>query len=166
MAQRARHRGLRWSRQEVSSQTRPRTNYSSLCIHPRTSTHIHSHTLTRASREHDTNHITNFTPSFRYSTDANLAGLSHEAEDLESIQTPMLIVEPEMGCWPQDAPVPPVFACTGFCCLLHISDILHTTFRPAFTLISSCCALQRSYPLFCAVLQFLSLLRTRSRSAP
>ena len=33
-------------------------------------------------------------------------GLSHEAEDLESIETPMTIVEPEMGCWPKDAPVP------------------------------------------------------------
>ena len=40
----------------------------------------------------------------RYSTDANLAGLSHEAEDLESLQTPATIVEPLMGVWPQDAP--------------------------------------------------------------
>lgn len=40
----------------------------------------------------------------RYSTDGNLAGLSHEAEDLESMQTPMTIVEPTMGVWPQDAP--------------------------------------------------------------
>ena len=40
----------------------------------------------------------------RYSTDANLAGLSHEAEDLESLETPMTIVEPTMGVWPQDAP--------------------------------------------------------------
>jgi len=40
----------------------------------------------------------------KYSTDANLAGLSHEAEDLESLETSMLIVEPTMGVWPQDAP--------------------------------------------------------------
>jgi len=40
----------------------------------------------------------------RYSTDANLAGLSHEAEDLESLQTPCTIVEPTMGVWPQQAP--------------------------------------------------------------
>ncbi len=40
----------------------------------------------------------------KYSTDGNLAGLSHEAEDLESLETPCLIVEPTMGVWPQDAP--------------------------------------------------------------
>lgn len=40
----------------------------------------------------------------KYSTDANLAGLSHEAEDLESLETPCTIVEPIMGVWPQDAP--------------------------------------------------------------
>ena len=40
----------------------------------------------------------------RYSTDANLAGLSYEAEDLEDIETPCTIVEPQMGTWPQDAP--------------------------------------------------------------
>ena len=40
----------------------------------------------------------------RYSTDANLAGLSYEAEDLESLQTPCTIVEPQMGVWPYDAP--------------------------------------------------------------
>jgi argininosuccinate synthase len=40
----------------------------------------------------------------RYSTDANLAGLSHEAEDLESLETPCTIVEPTMGCWPHQAP--------------------------------------------------------------
>lgn len=40
----------------------------------------------------------------RYSTDANLAGLTHEAEDLESLATPCTIVEPIMGVWPQDAP--------------------------------------------------------------
>jgi len=43
-------------------------------------------------------------PAKKYSTDANLAGLSHEAEDLESLSTPMTIVDPEMGCWPKDAP--------------------------------------------------------------
>jgi len=43
-------------------------------------------------------------PKKKYSTDANLAGLSHEAEDLESIETPMLIVDPEMGVWPAQAP--------------------------------------------------------------
>ncbi|MDB4991664.1 MAG: hypothetical protein JWN04_6842, partial [Myxococcaceae bacterium] len=40
----------------------------------------------------------------RYSTDANLAGLSHEAEDLESLETPCTIVEPIMGVWPEKAP--------------------------------------------------------------
>lgn len=40
----------------------------------------------------------------KYSTDANLAGLSHEAEDLESMETSMLIVEPTMGVRPQQAP--------------------------------------------------------------
>jgi argininosuccinate synthase len=40
----------------------------------------------------------------KYSTDGNLAGLSHEAEDLESLETSMLIVEPTMGVWPQQAP--------------------------------------------------------------
>ncbi len=43
-------------------------------------------------------------PRKRYSTDANLAGLSHEAEDLESLETPALIVDPIMGVWPQEAP--------------------------------------------------------------
>jgi len=43
-------------------------------------------------------------PKKKYSTDANLAGLSHEAEDLESVETPMLIVDPEMGVWPATAP--------------------------------------------------------------
>jgi argininosuccinate synthase len=40
----------------------------------------------------------------RYSTDANLAGLSHEAEDLESLDTSCLIVEPIMCVWPNQAP--------------------------------------------------------------
>jgi argininosuccinate synthase len=43
-------------------------------------------------------------PKKRYSTDANLAGLSHEAEDLESIETPCTIVSPIMGVWPDKAP--------------------------------------------------------------
>jgi argininosuccinate synthase len=43
-------------------------------------------------------------PRKRYSTDANLAGLSHEAEDLESLETSCLIVDPTMGVWPHDAP--------------------------------------------------------------
>merc|ERR1711920_100947 len=40
----------------------------------------------------------------RYSTDANICGLSNEAEDLESLQTAMTIVNPVMGVWPKDAP--------------------------------------------------------------
>lgn len=40
----------------------------------------------------------------RYSTDANLAGLSHEAEDLEALTTSCLIVEPTMCVWPHKAP--------------------------------------------------------------
>jgi argininosuccinate synthase len=40
----------------------------------------------------------------KYSTDANLAGLSHEAEDLEELTTPCTIVDASMGVWPQDAP--------------------------------------------------------------
>ncbi len=40
----------------------------------------------------------------RYSTDGNLAGLSHEAEDLESLETAMTIVKPTMGVWPMQAP--------------------------------------------------------------
>lgn len=43
-------------------------------------------------------------PRKRYSTDANLAGLSHEAEDLEDLETPMSIVDPQMCVWPQQAP--------------------------------------------------------------
>jgi argininosuccinate synthase len=39
-----------------------------------------------------------------YSTDGNLAGLSHEAEDLESLETPCTIVKPTMGVWPAGAP--------------------------------------------------------------
>jgi len=40
----------------------------------------------------------------RYSTDANLAGISYEAMDLESLETPCTIVKPQMGVWPQQAP--------------------------------------------------------------
>jgi argininosuccinate synthase len=40
----------------------------------------------------------------RYSTDANLAGISYEALDLESMRTPCTIVEPQMGVWPHKAP--------------------------------------------------------------
>ena len=43
----------------------------------------------------------------KYSTDANLAGLSHEAEDLESLETAMTIVVPTMGVWPMQAPEKP-----------------------------------------------------------
>ena len=43
----------------------------------------------------------------KYSTDCNLAGLSHEAEDLESMETSMTIVEPTMGVWPFQAPDKP-----------------------------------------------------------
>ena len=43
-------------------------------------------------------------PKKRYSTDANLAGVSHEAEDLEDLETACLIVDPVMGVWPQQAP--------------------------------------------------------------
>ena len=43
-------------------------------------------------------------PRKRYSTDANLAGVSHEAEDLEDLETSCLIVDPVMGVWPQQAP--------------------------------------------------------------
>lgn len=53
-------------------------------------------------------------PKKKYSTDANLAGLSHEAEDLESIETPMTIVRPEMGVWPHDAPAEAVTVTVRF----------------------------------------------------
>ncbi len=43
----------------------------------------------------------------KYSTDCNLAGLSHEAEDLESMETAMTIVKPTMGVWPFEAPDAP-----------------------------------------------------------
>ena len=40
----------------------------------------------------------------RYSTDANLLGLTHEAGDLEDVAVPPTFVEPVMGVWPWDAP--------------------------------------------------------------
>ena len=40
----------------------------------------------------------------RYSTDANLLGLTHEAGDLEDVRIPAGFVEPGMGVWPWDAP--------------------------------------------------------------
>jgi len=43
-------------------------------------------------------------PKKRYSTDANLAGISYEAEDLESVETPCNIVKPQIGVWPEQAP--------------------------------------------------------------
>jgi argininosuccinate synthase len=43
----------------------------------------------------------------RYSTDANLAGISYEAEDLEHLNTPCTIVELQMGVWPEQAPDEP-----------------------------------------------------------
>src|SRR5262249_189391 len=39
-----------------------------------------------------------------YSTDANLLGLTHEAGELESLDTPAELVTPEMGVWAKDAP--------------------------------------------------------------
>ena len=43
----------------------------------------------------------------KYSTDANLLGLTHEAGELESIKTPAEFVTPEMGVRVQDAPNEP-----------------------------------------------------------
>jgi argininosuccinate synthase len=40
----------------------------------------------------------------RYSTDANILGLTHEAGDLEDVSIPPGFVEPGMGVWPWDAP--------------------------------------------------------------
>jgi len=50
----------------------------------------------------------------KYSTDANLAGLSHEAEDLEHLDTPVTIVDPIMGVWPQQAPDQPETVTVSF----------------------------------------------------
>lgn len=38
------------------------------------------------------------------STDANLAGVSHEGTALESLETPSTVVRPIMSVWPQEAP--------------------------------------------------------------
>lgn len=48
-------------------------------------------------------------PAFesRYSTDANLLGLTHEAGDLEDVTIPPYFVEPGMGVWAWDAPDQP-----------------------------------------------------------
>lgn len=43
----------------------------------------------------------------RYSTDANLLGLTHEAGELESLTTPASFVDPEMGVRPTEAPDTP-----------------------------------------------------------
>jgi argininosuccinate synthase len=43
-----------------------------------------------------------------YSTDANMLGLTHEAGQLEELETPATLVVPEMGVWPWDAPDEPV----------------------------------------------------------
>jgi argininosuccinate synthase len=40
----------------------------------------------------------------KYSTDANLLGLTHEAGELEHLTTPAAFVEPEMGVRPTEAP--------------------------------------------------------------
>lgn len=40
----------------------------------------------------------------RYSTDANILGLTHEAGDLENVTISPTFVEPGMGVWPWDAP--------------------------------------------------------------
>ena len=44
------------------------------------------------------------TPDKPYSTDANMLGLTHEAGQLEDLQTPASLIEPGMGCFPQQAP--------------------------------------------------------------
>ena len=43
----------------------------------------------------------------KYSTDANLLGLTHEAGDLEDVELSPLFVNPIMGNWPWDAPEEP-----------------------------------------------------------
>jgi len=42
-----------------------------------------------------------------YSTDANVLGLTHEAGELESLETPATRVDPGMGVFPMDAPDEP-----------------------------------------------------------
>ena len=39
-----------------------------------------------------------------YSTDANMLGLTHEAGQLEDLETSVDLIEPGMGCFPQSAP--------------------------------------------------------------
>ncbi|HEX6076510.1 MAG TPA: argininosuccinate synthase domain-containing protein [Micromonosporaceae bacterium] len=41
------------------------------------------------------------------STDANLAGVSHESADLERLTTPVTALDPRFGRWPSDAPGEP-----------------------------------------------------------
>merc|ERR1719174_2927794 len=55
-------------------------------------------------QEHGIDHKIVSQATKRYSTDANICGLSNEAEDLESMETGMTIVNPIMGVWPKDAP--------------------------------------------------------------
>eukprot|EP00668_Euglena_longa_P011197 GGOE01013580.1.p1 GENE.GGOE01013580.1~~GGOE01013580.1.p1 ORF type:complete len:428 (-),score=88.80 GGOE01013580.1:238-1521(-) len=55
-------------------------------------------------RNHGIQHTIVSQAAKRYSTDSNVCGLSNEAEDLESMETAMTIVNPVMGVWPQDAP--------------------------------------------------------------
>ena len=45
----------------------------------------------------------------KYSTDANLLGLTHEAGDLETVSIGPDFVEPGMGLWPWDAPDVPQY---------------------------------------------------------
>lgn len=54
--------------------------------------------------KHKIQHTIVSTAARRYSTDANMCGLSNEAEDLEHLTTSMTIVNPVMGVWPKDAP--------------------------------------------------------------
>jgi|EP00427_Karlodinium_veneficum_P028092 argininosuccinate synthase len=55
-------------------------------------------------KSHNIEHTIVSTSKARYSTDANMCGLSNEAEDLEKLTTAMTIVNPVMGVWPKDAP--------------------------------------------------------------
>merc|ERR1719367_1370935 len=55
-------------------------------------------------KKHNIGHQIMSQATKRYSTDANICGLSNEAEDLESLETAMTIVNPVMGVWPKDAP--------------------------------------------------------------
>jgi argininosuccinate synthase len=55
-------------------------------------------------KSHKIGHTIVSTSTARYSTDANMCGLSNEAEDLEKLTTAMTIVNPVMGVWPKDAP--------------------------------------------------------------